>query len=182
MEITKRNMALAIVVVAVIIPGLFLACGTSGNQSQVNVSQLEENKELVQRLYGTLMAEGDVDSAREILGENFVDHDIPGAGQGGREELIQAVMSVRSAFPDVKPELFELVAQDEWVAVRVEAGGHHTGGPFLGIPASGKPIQWKEIHLFRVANGKIAEHRGVFDLLSILQQLGAIPAPEAPQS
>lgn len=182
MQTIKRNRALVIVAVAVLAQGLLLACSASGTQSQVNMGQLEENKELVQRLYNTLMAAGDSDSAREILAEDYLDHDIPGIGQGGREELIQAVMGVRSAFPDVQPELFELVAQDQWVAVRVEAGGHHTGDPFLGIPASGEQIRWKELHLFRVADGKIVEHRGVFDLLSIMQQLGAIPAPEAPQS
>ena len=62
------------------------------------------------------------------------------------------------------------------VAVRIEAGGTHTGEPFGGIPASGKAIRWKEVHIFRCAAGQIVEHRGVFDLLGILQQLGALPA------
>jgi predicted ester cyclase len=59
----------------------------------------------------------------------------------------------------------------------VVATGTHTGAPFPpGIPASGKSMTWKEVHIFRCADGRIAEHWGVFDLLGILQQLGAIPA------
>lgn len=137
----------------------------------------EGNKQLVRRLYATLHAEGDLASAREILAEDYVDHDIPGIGEGGREELIAAVQAVRASFPDVKPELFELVAEDDLVAVRVEAGGTHSGEEFMGIPAGGASIRWKEIHVFRCADGRIVEHRGVFDLLAILQQFGAFPAP-----
>jgi predicted ester cyclase len=37
-------------------------------------------------------------------------------------------------------------------------------------------MTWKEVHIFRCAGGRIAEHWGVFDMLGILQQLGAIPA------
>jgi steroid delta-isomerase-like uncharacterized protein len=135
----------------------------------------EANKELVRRLYATLMAEGDTKSARSILAADYVDHDIPGLGAGGRDELIQAVLAVRASFPDVKPELYELLAEDDLVAVRVEAGGTHTGAPFNGIPAAGKAMRWKELHVFRCRDGQIVEHRGVFDLLSILQQLGALP-------
>jgi predicted ester cyclase len=140
------------------------------------VSQQEENKALIRALYNSLMAHGDTATAMTLLPSNFIDHDIPGLGTGGPEDLIQAVLAVRAAFPDITPELYDLVAEDDRVAVRVEAGGTHTGEPFNGIPASGRAIRWKEIHIFRCASGQIVEHRGVFDLLGILQQLGALPA------
>lgn len=141
------------------------------------VSTAEANKELVRRLYGSLMANGDTAAADAILARNYADHDIPGhPGDGGREELKAAVLGVRAAFPNIQPELYEMAADADWVAVRVEASGTHSGTPFLGIQPSGKNMRWKEIHFFRCASGKIVEHRGVFDLLSILQQLGAFPA------
>lgn len=139
-------------------------------------SSTEANKELIRRLYGSLMARGDTKTADKILGEDYVDHDIPGhEGDGGREELKAAVQGVRTAFPDVNPELFEILAENDLVSVRVLANGAHTGAPFMGIPATGKRMLWKEIHIFRCSSGKIVEHWGVFDLLSILQQLGAFP-------
>jgi predicted ester cyclase len=137
----------------------------------------ERNKELVRELYGTLMAKGDTDAADRILAQDYVDHDIPGPFPGTREGLKQAVLSVRAAFPDAIPELYELVAEDDLVAVRVEASGTHTGEPFLGVPATGASIRWKELHLFRCREGRIVEHRGVFDLFAIMQQLGVVPAP-----
>lgn len=137
----------------------------------------ERNKELVRALYGSLMAKGDTVAADGILAEDYVDHDIPGPFPGTRDGLKQAVLGVRAAFPDVTPELYELVAEDDLVAVRVEAGGTHTGEPFLGVPAAGASIRWKELHLFRCRDGRIVEHRGVFDLLAIMQQLGVVPGP-----
>ena len=136
---------------------------------------LEANKDLVRRLYGTLMAKGDTAAADEILAKDYIDHDIPGPFPGTREGLQSAVLGVRAAFPDIEPELHEMLAEGDFVSVRVEAGGTYTGEPFAGISASGKPIRWEEMHIFRLRDGKIVEHWGVFDLLSILQQLGAIP-------
>ena len=137
----------------------------------------EGSKELVRRLYGGLMAKGDTAVAEEVLAEDYLDHDIPGVGEGGRQELVAAVLGVRAAFPDITPTLGPVLAEGELVAVRIEAHGTHTGAPFPpGIPATGRSITWKEVHIFRCADGRIAEHWGVFDLLGILQQLGAIPA------
>jgi predicted ester cyclase len=135
------------------------------------------NKELVRRLYSGLMAMGDTAVAEEVLAEDYLDHDIPGVGEGGRKELVAAVLGVRAAIPDIAPTLAPMLAEDDLVAVRVEAHGSHTGAPFPpGIPATGKSISWKEVHVFRCAGGRIAEHWRVFDMLGILQQLGAIPA------
>ena len=141
-------------------------------------STLEENKALIRKLYGTLMSHGDTAAADEVLSNDYTDHDIPGhEGDGGREELKAAVHEVRAAFPDVKPELTQVLAEGDLVSVRVEAGGTHTGEAFVGIPAAGKPIRWKEIHIFRCNGGRITEHWGVYDMLGILQQLGAFPPP-----
>lgn len=138
---------------------------------------MSKNKELVKKLYATLMAEGDTITANELLSPNYVDHDIPGLGKGGREELKMAVQGIRAAFPDIKPNLTEVFEENDWVTVRVEAGGHHSGTDFLGIPPSGKEINWKELHIFRCEDNLIVEHKGVFDMLSILHQLGAIQMP-----
>jgi predicted ester cyclase len=50
-------------------------------------------------------------------------------------------------------------------------------GDFLGVQPTGKPVEWTEIHFFRIVDGRIAEHWANFDQLGILTQLGAIPAP-----
>jgi predicted ester cyclase len=139
----------------------------------------DRNRDLVRELYGSLMARGDEAAARRIHAEDYVDHDVPGPVPGNRDGLIAAVAGVRAAFPDVRPELFETIAERDWVSVRVEAGGTHTGAPFMGIEATGRSMRWKELHHYRCDDGRIVEHRGVFDLLGILVQLGAVTLPAA---
>jgi predicted ester cyclase len=55
-------------------------------------------------------------------------------------------------------------------------------GDFLGIPATGKSYTIPGIDIYRVQDGKMAEHWHVVDLLSMLQQVGAIPSPEDPKA
>jgi predicted SnoaL-like aldol condensation-catalyzing enzyme len=127
-------------------------------------SHLETNKAIVRRLYERLMANGDVAAAEEILDDSYVDHSLPGNAEGGRAELIGVVQAVRAAMPDIAPVVDQAVAEGDLVAVRITARGRHTGAPFPpGIPASGRAIEWREQHIFRVADGRIAEHWGVFD-------------------
>jgi predicted ester cyclase/uncharacterized protein YndB with AHSA1/START domain len=132
-----------------------------------------DGRQLVRELYTRLMGEGDDAAGRTLLADDYIDHDIPGVGPGGREELITAVMAVRAAFPDIQPVLHEMLADGDLVAVRVVARGRHTGSDFMGQPASGRAIEWNEVHVFRHAGGKLREHRGVFDLMGILGQLQA---------
>jgi predicted ester cyclase len=140
--------------------------------------QLEASKDLVRRLYAVLHGSGDTEAASTILAPDYLDHDLPGIGEGGRDQLFQLVAGVRSAVPDVRPTVVQAVAEDDLVAVRVVAEGTHSGRPFPpGIPASGARLQWQECHIYRVSGGMIAEHWGVNDMLAILQQLGAAPAP-----
>ena len=126
---------------------------------------------LVRELYGRLMAQGDAAAGRELLAADYLDHDIPGVGPGGREALIDAVMKVRAAFPDIRPVLHETLADMDLVAVRVVAQGHHSGSDFMGEPATGRPIVWNELHVFRHDDHQIREHWGVFDLMGIMLQL-----------
>ena len=137
----------------------------------------EADKDLIRRLYAVLHGSGDTEAAMDLVAADYVDHDLPGIGKGGRDELFMLVAGVRSAVPDVRPSVVQAVAEDDLVAVRVVAEGTHTGTPFPpGIPASGARLRWQECHIYRIADGRIAEHWGVNDMLSILQQLGAVPA------
>ncbi len=140
-------------------------------------ANLDQNKDLVRRLYAVLHGGGDTAAARQILSDDYLDHDLPGIGEGGRDELFALVAGVRAAVPDVRPTVVQAVAKDDLVAARVIAEGTHTGTPFPpGIPATGSRLRWQECHIYRIADGRIAEHWGVNDMLAILTQLGAVPA------
>ena len=83
------------------------------------------------------------------------------------------------AIPDFRVTIEELVAEGDKVAVRRSYEGTHSGGPLLGIPATGKRLQFGSISIFRLADGRIAEHWEQLDRLALMQQLGVVPAPGA---
>ena len=133
----------------------------------------EDNKALVRRLYAGVMGKGNMTEADELLSTQYVEH-LP-APTPGREGLKQLVMMVRSAFPDIHNTVEDAVAEGDRVAVRIVSRGTHQNA-FLGIPPSGKAVEWGEIHIYRVVGGKIVEHWGEADLFGVLQQIGAIPS------
>ena len=64
---------------------------------------------------------------------------------------------VNGAFPDVVVTEEDLIASGDKVVERSSAAATHKG-PMLGTPATNKRIKWSEIHIYRLSNGKIAEH------------------------
>ena len=68
----------------------------------------------------------------------------------------------------------DLIAEGDQVVARVSGYGTHAG-EIMGIPATGKPLQFGSISIWRIADGKIVEHWSQVDILSLLQQVGIIP-------
>ena len=52
----------------------------------------------------------------------------------------------------------------------------------MGVAAAGNEYTIPEQHIFRVAGGKVVEHWHVADMLGMMQQIGAFPAPSKPKS
>ena len=82
-----------------------------------------------------------------------------------------------ASFPDLRYVTNELIAKGDYVVEGWTNTGTHTGAPFMNAPASGKKFTVSGVSIYRIANGKIAEHWGEFDQMSVLQQLGLIKVP-----
>ena len=82
-----------------------------------------------------------------------------------------------ASFPDARFSIDDLIAEGDRVVVRHRLRGTHQG-VFQGIPPTGKPVMMTAIGILRMVNGQIAETWLDADFLGLLQQLGAIPAPE----
>jgi steroid delta-isomerase-like uncharacterized protein len=96
----------------------------------------------------------------------------------GRDAFGQAVMMFINAFPDLRiTQVSPILAQGNAVVARVCWSGTHLGD-FMGIPATGKEVSVTDIHIDRIVDGKIVEHGGVTDMMSLLQQIGVVPMPQ----
>ena len=64
---------------------------------------------------------------------------------------------------------------ERYLMNRFDAEGTHNG-EFFGVPATGKPVKISGINIMRIADGKIAEHWVQYDIMGMMQQIGAIPS------
>jgi len=86
----------------------------------------------------------------------------------------------RSGMPDLRVDILDMIAEGDKVAVRYTVEGTHEGDLF-GVPPPGRRVSIESMTVERVSDGKIREHWRVTDTLDMMQQLGAIPAPENAQ-
>jgi steroid delta-isomerase-like uncharacterized protein len=88
----------------------------------------------------------------------------------------QAISAFLNAYPDSRFSIDDVIAEGDTVVIRHSLRGTHQAA-FQDIPPTGKQVKVGGIATFRVVNGKIAETWLDADILGMLQQLGAIPAP-----
>jgi predicted ester cyclase len=81
-----------------------------------------------------------------------------------------------AAFPDWHMTVEDLIAGGDKTVARVTVTGTHKG-EFMGIPPTGTRAEVQLIDIMRFDGaGLVSEHWGVADMLSLLQQLGVVPA------
>ena len=137
----------------------------------------EENKALLRRLYEAFNTQN-LAAIDQFLAADFVDHGLPPGVPPTREGAKQSLGMFFAAFPDLRTMAEDMVAEGDKVVAHVYASGTHKG-EFQGMPATGKQIKIEGFEMLRIAGGKLVERWGVFDALSLMQQLGAMPAPGA---
>jgi len=129
----------------------------------------------IRRLYDLINA-GDVDGFGRQLADDFVERDeVPGFPPT-KDGVAEYFWKLTAAFPDLQMVAEDVIASGDKAVARVRVTGRHMGS-FMGIPATGKPVSVKLIDILRFGeDGKAREHWGVVDLLSLMQQIGAVPA------
>ena len=136
----------------------------------------EENKAIMRRFYEA-MNKGDLSIIDELAADDLVDHDeMAKAFPPGKEGARQMFQMMLAAFPDMKMEAHEMVAEGDKVFVLGTMTGTHKGD-FMGMAATGKRVAVPMADLVRFKDGKAAEHWGVTDGGVLLQQLGVVEGP-----
>jgi steroid delta-isomerase-like uncharacterized protein len=127
------------------------------------------------RLYDLISA-GDVDAFGELLADDFVEHEET-PGLAPTKDGVKSFFRMQlAAFPDLRMAVEDVVADGSKVVARVRyTGTQH--GEFMGMPATGKSVDVQLIDIFRFGDdGRVGEHWGVIDLMTMMQQLGVVPA------
>lgn len=135
----------------------------------------EQNKAIV-RQFVAAADKQDFETATKFVSPEVIVH-IGGASALDFAAFLGFGQMYHMAFPDEATVFEDQVAEGTKVVSRMTSTATHRG-EFQGIPATGKQIRVTGIWIDRVVDGRIVERWGEFDLMGLMQQLGAIPTPE----
>lgn len=133
----------------------------------------EENKAVAKRAFEEILSRGRFELAEQLYAKDFINHGLH--RNVGLEEDQAALRGWHQAFSDISITPRKLIAEDDLVTVYWVALGTNTGTG-NGLPATGKKAELAGITIWRIVDGKIKEEWSAFDQLSMMQQLGLLPA------
>jgi steroid delta-isomerase-like uncharacterized protein len=134
---------------------------------------VEDNKRLVQRWFDAVWNRGREDTVDQLMAPDALVHGL-GEAIRGPAAFKRFHAAYREAFPDVRIDVEDLVAEGDKVAFRWSATATHRGAS-LGFAATNRNVRFEGMGIIRVQNGKLVEGWNTFDQLGMLQQLGVVP-------
>ena len=135
---------------------------------------IEENKEVVQRLFEEVRNGQNYDNIHELIHPDF-EYAIWKGPEGFKENAIMW----RTAFPDLKRTIIEILAENEVVSVLDEFDGTFTGEFAFGLKPTGNHVNHVMTHFFRFKEGKVVEMIPTANTVGVYRQMGVEPPPEA---
>jgi steroid delta-isomerase-like uncharacterized protein len=129
----------------------------------------------MRRTYELINA-GDIAGFGDLVADDFIEHQGGPGFPATKEGTLDFFRALLGAFPDMSMSVEDLVADRDKTVARVTVAGTHRGS-FMGIPPTGASVDMQLIDIMRFDEaGRVCEHWGVADMLSLMQQLGVVPA------
>lgn len=134
-------------------------------------TEQETNKAIVANFNKKFIETGDMDVFHQTVAPDFVNR-TPQLGQSAGPESSAHFFNdvLRPAFPDLEVTIHDQVAENDKVVTRKSYRGTHHGD-FLGIPATGRTVEWGVIDIIRLRDGRYIEHWAVADMAGLRAQL-----------
>jgi steroid delta-isomerase-like uncharacterized protein len=140
------------------------------------VSISEAAKAVVRRNTDEVQGRGNFDVFEEIFADDFVDHTTQPGTSPDKTGVRKLYTYLREAFPDFRAEIHWQLADGDRVTTYKTYHGTHEG-TYLGVAPTHRKIQFETVDVMRVQDGKITDHWGVANLLSLMQQIGGWTPP-----
>ena len=136
------------------------------------------NADIVREACRVVWTEGDVSRVEEFYSEDFT-ADYPFTNWGsGIEGIRRLATAQRNAFPDYREQIDELYDAGDHIIVVLTIRGTHEG-PLPGLSATGRQLEFRDVTICHVRDGKIVKQSGLSDYLTVYQQLGVVELPAA---
>ena len=119
---------------------------------------------------------GDIAGFGDLVADDFVEHQAWPGFPATKEGTLEFFRTLLVAFPDFRMTVEDLIAGGDKTVARVRITGTHKG-EFMGVPPTARRVDVQLIDIMRFDDaGLVCEHWGVADMLSLMQQLGVVPA------
>ena len=142
----------------------------------VDNGRVKANEAVVEVFMTDVLNEHHTDHALNYLTPTMAWHSGTVGTVAGASNFAGLMTAVVTALPDLHAAQQDIVAQGDEVVVRLVVTGTQEG-PILNIPASGKPIRYDAVDVYRIENGKIAEEWVSEDYTAFLYDTGIYKAP-----
>jgi predicted ester cyclase len=121
----------------------------------------------------------DGERARDYFSADITFHALTVGTLSGVDTVVPVLVGLIDALSDIDAQLQDVIASGDLVALRQVVKARHTG-TLLGMPATGKPMQWDAVDIYRINDaGKITEQWAFEDFAAILSQAGGVKLPWA---
>lgn len=138
-------------------------------QASTVSSSIEANKALLRRYKTGILNDRDIDALGDVAEADYVDHAAFPGQAPGLEGLKQRATILWQAL-DPRWTIDDIVAERDIVVLRWHLSGRHVGA-FAGMSATGTSCVIRGIDMYRVRDGKMAEHWNVVDMYGFWQQV-----------
>jgi steroid delta-isomerase-like uncharacterized protein len=142
----------------------------------------DEAKEFPRRFYDEVFNKRNLKYTEEAVSESVVERN-PLDPQMGNDKsaAIASIQAILDNTPDLKAEILDMVATGDKIAIRARFSGTDSGkgwGAPMGAPATGKSFSVEGIDVVSIdGDGRFTEHYGLFDVPTMMRQLGLMPGP-----
>jgi steroid delta-isomerase-like uncharacterized protein len=146
-----------------------------------SLSKQEQNKQLVSQFFETLDRQDTEMMDQLVSSTNYFLHFSGMPPMDWNENKKEFLAPFTKAFPDLRRNIVDMVAEGDKVAVSINVTGTYKG-EFQGIPQTGKQVSFTAMDILTIIDGKITEEWATADMMGLMQQIGAIPARSATSS
>jgi predicted ester cyclase len=130
----------------------------------------DDLKRLAREMYDEVINHKRVEAIDRYCAAGYVDHNAPAATNGTLAEIKAAFAEWVRVFPDFSVTVHDQIAEGDRVVTRLRARGTHSA-TFNHVEATGRTVEWDGIDILRIVDGRISERWGVFDDLSLMDQI-----------
>ena len=146
-----------------------------------SLSKQEQNKQLVSQFFETLDRQDTEMMDQLVSSTNYSLHFSGMPPMDWNENKKEFLAPFTKAFPDLRRNIVDMIAEGDKVAVSINVTGTYKG-EFQGIPPTGKQVSFTAMDILTIIDGKITEEWATADMMGLMQQIGAIPARSATSS